>query len=151
MSSRKLGRRDFHRLSIAALGGTLAGVALSGCKGKDKAPDSGSMPEVDSGVSPLLAEPHVCRGLNTCKGKGAGGDNDCAGAGKCATAKSHSCHGMNDCKGHGGCDGTAGMNECAGKGGCAVPLKDEAWAKVRPAFEEAAKAAGMGVQPAPKG
>ena len=43
------------------------------------------------------------------------------------------------------------MNACAGKGGCQVPLKAGAWAKVRPAFEAAAKEAGMTVMPAPKG
>jgi hypothetical protein len=146
MDASNLGRRDFHRLSLAALGGALAGASLASCKSKEH----DAMAEVESGVHPLLSEPHVCRGLNTCEGKGAGGGNKCAGMGKCATAKSHSCHGMNDCKGRGGCGGKAGMNECAGKGGCAVPLKAEAWAKVRPAFEEAAKAANMKVGAAPQ-
>lgn len=145
MNASNLGRRDFHRLSLAALGGALAGATLGGCKSKDE-----KKAEVESGAHPLLSEPHVCRGLNTCEGKGAGGGNKCAGTGKCATAKSHSCHGMNDCKGQGGCGATAGTNACAGKGGCAVPLKAEAWAKVRPAFEEAAKTIDMKVGAAPK-
>src|SRR5262245_13786332 len=98
MDASKLGRRDFHRLSLAALGGALAGATLGSCKSKEK----DAMAEVKSGAHPLLSEPHVCRGLNTCEGKGAGGGNQCAGTGKCATAKSHSCHGMNDCKGQGG-------------------------------------------------
>lgn len=150
MNSRNFGRRDFHKLSMAALGGALAGAALSGCKSKEPNEHDAEHAATAGSASLLLSEPHVCRGLNTCKGKGAGGGNECAGTGKCATAKSHSCHGMNDCKGEGGCGATAGMNECAGKGGCQVPLKADAWAKVRPAFEKAAKEAGMTVQAAPK-
>ena len=149
MSTNDLARRDFHKLATAALGGALAG-ALASCKSKGKADDGGSLAEVESGVSPLLSEPHVCRGLNTCKGMGAGSDNDCAGAGRCATAKSHSCQGLIDCRGQGGCQGTAVLNACKTQGGCEVPLSANAWASVRPAFEDAAKAAGMTVKPAPR-
>ncbi len=52
----------------------------------------------------MSQEPHVCRGLNTCKGKAQSGKNDCAGQGDCATAKAHTCAGDNDCAGLGGCD-----------------------------------------------
>ena len=38
-----------------------------------------------SGTPTAKAEVHACRGLNACKGQGAGGDNACAGQGACAT------------------------------------------------------------------
>jgi hypothetical protein len=55
-----LSRRDFGKLSVAAL----AGLSLAG--GASFAADSKK-----SEKSPLLGDPHACRGLNTCKGKGA--------------------------------------------------------------------------------
>jgi len=109
-------RRDFSKLAAAALGGVIAGsAALSAAAADDE--------------SPLLKEPHVCCGLNTCKGTGSDKKNDCAGMGHCATAKKHTCKGENDCKGQGGCKtadhACAGKNACKGKGGCAVPVKKE--------------------------
>ena len=132
-------RRDFfNKLAVAAGGGVLLGAA-----GVARAAD-------DKEKSPLLTEPHTCKGLNTCKGKGKGGKNDCAGQGACATANEHSCHGDNACKGQGGCGATAGQNECKGKGECGVPLKKSTWKKARKAFEAAAKKAGIKVGKAPK-
>ena len=63
---------------------------------------------------------HVCKGLNSCKGKGG-----------CASKQlQHDCKGMNACKSQGGCksgeNGCAGKNSCKGKGGCQVPVKDKA-------------------------
>ena len=131
-----MNRRDFGKLTAAALGGMVAGTALSG------------RAFADEGDSPLLSEPHVCRGLNTCKGKGScktadnacKGHNDCAGAGGCATAEKHGCNGENACKGQGGCGSKPGENACKGKGHCAVPLHDSAWKKARKNFEAAYKA-----------
>jgi hypothetical protein len=96
-----------------------------------------------------VAEVHLCRGLNTCKGKGADQANACAGQGVCATVKEHSCGGQNDCKGLGGCGADAGANECKGKGGCHVPLMEDAWTKVRGTLEAKLKAAGKPVGAAP--
>ena len=89
------------------------------------------------GIQPslILNDPHVCRGLNTCKGKGKGGANSCAGQGACATVDSHACNGLNDCKGHGGCGDFPGQNACKGKGACAVKMKKETWTKAREVFE----------------
>ncbi len=89
------------------------------------------------GIQPslILNDPHVCRGLNTCKGKGKGGTNSCAGQGACATVESHACNGLNDCKGHGGCGEFPGQNACKGKGACAVKMKKETWTKAREVFE----------------
>ena len=101
----------------------------------------------------LLQDPHVCRGINTCKNKGKPGTtNECAGQGHCNTVKSHSCQGMNDCKGHGGCGENPGENDCKGKGGCAVPLdagKKMTWQKARKRFEELMKKAGKTYGDAP--
>ena len=133
-------RRDFGKLTLAAFGGLAAANVLSGCKSTGQGATDTSL---------LLKEPHVCRGLNTCKGKGATGENKCAGQGKCATATHHSCAGQNDCKGQGGCGEKPGQNACKGQGKCAVPLKEEAWKKARAAFEKQATAAGMEVGPAP--
>jgi hypothetical protein len=157
-----LTRRDFTRLSMAALGGMVAGT-LAGCqaakttgggkgkgeeKGEEKGKEKGEEKDKDGQAKTepdtayLVQEPHVCRGLNTCKGKGKGGKNACAGQGACATAKAdHSCAGMNECKGQGGCGTTPGQNACKGQGKCSVPLKNEAvWKKARAAFEKAYKA-----------
>jgi uncharacterized membrane protein YphA (DoxX/SURF4 family) len=97
----------------------------------------------------VAGEAHVCRGLNTCKGKGKDHKNACAGQGSCATVESHACQGLNDCKGHGGCDGTAGINLCSGKGACAVPLKEKVWKLARSRFEQLAKKKGISVGEAP--
>jgi hypothetical protein len=160
MQRPELTRRDFHRMSMAALGGIVAGTA-AGCAKEPAAPapgggesagttaGTGAETPVAADVNLLLEEPHVCRGLNTCKGKGKGGDNECAGRGACATADAHTCHYENKCKGQGGCGETAGRNACAGKGECAVPLAEDTRLKVRKAFEEAMQAAGKTVGEAP--
>jgi hypothetical protein len=121
MRDQRLDRRDFHKLTTAALGGLAAGSIL-GC--------SSEGPDVE--VTPTRgAEIHLCRGLNECKGQGKGGENACRGQGACATAKESSCGGENECKGLGGCGDTAGINECKGQGGCHIPLMEGVWAKLR--------------------
>jgi hypothetical protein len=144
-----LNRRDFHRLTMAAFGGALAGT-MTGC-GEDKpaapatAPKGQSSAATDAAAGTEVAasnkEVHLCRGLNSCKGNGADGKNDCAGHGTCATAKHHACGGENECKGLGGCGDDVGQNECKGKGGCHVPLMEFAWEKARKNFEAKMKAA----------
>jgi hypothetical protein len=161
MNTTDLNRRDFTRLSMAAFGGVIAGAA-AGCS-NGAAPEPGTTGDPVSNdaeqgaasaeasttaVSLLLEEPHVCRGLNTCKGKGAGGDNACAGQGTCATAEHHACAGENECKGQGGCGGQDGRNQCKGQGGCHVPL-EHGWEEVRKVFEAEMKKAGKDVGPAP--
>src|SRR5215470_14444367 len=58
------------------------------------------------------SDKHVCKGMNSCKGKGGcktgdagcAGKNSCKGKGGCASADmEHACKGMNSCKGQGGC------------------------------------------------
>ncbi len=165
-----MNRRNFTRLFAAALGGIAAGT-LVGCGGKkdgDKkdgktAPTGGQGSGTSQGgsadnvlkatadVDPSLlvsGDKNVCRGLNTCKGKGKG-DHSCAGQGACATVDTHVCQGMNDCKGHGGCGEHPGQNTCKGKGACAVPLTSKTWAKARAKFEQVASVKGMKVGPAP--
>lgn len=137
MEYSRLNRREFERLTASALGGALLGT------GAVHAADD------DDKKSLLLKEPHVCRGLNTCKGKGADKKNSCAGQGACATAKKHDCSGQNACKGEGGCGEHIGENSCEGKGGCSVPLMDKAWTKTRKRFEELMKKEGKKVGPAP--
>lgn len=121
MSESSLDRRDFHRLTSAALGGLAAG-ALLGCNQSSGPTNPGTL---------QAAELHLCRGLNDCQGKGQGAANDCRGQGACATVKEHSCGGQNDCKGLGGCGEDVGANDCKTKGGCHVPLMDSAWEKLR--------------------
>ena len=136
-----LNRRDVNRLTLAALGGLAAGL-LPGCGPCGNGPPPAAGPAAkdkgDDNIPLLLHDPHVCRGVNTCKGKGKDGKNDCAGQGHCATVAPHSCQGSNDCKGHGGCDDHPGENECSGKGDCAVPLSvmKFTWHKARIRFEE---------------
>lgn len=163
-------RRDFHRLTAAAVGGILAG-SMIGCsedKPKPKAPtgtganakhdpdDKNATKDASKDVNAVaandwLGDVHVCRGLNACKNKGKKGTmNECAGRGECQTlAAEHGCSGMNDCKNQGGCGATAGRNECKTKGGCHVPLMEDAWKDARVAFEAAMKKAGKPVGDAP--
>jgi len=118
-----LNRRDFGKLTLAVLAGVCSGV------GRSLAADT-------KPKSPLLGDKHVCRGINTCRGKGADKKNSCVGMGQCATAKQHSCGGQNECKGQGGCGEHPGENACKGQGSCAVPMEHhDAWKKARARFE----------------
>jgi len=139
-------RRDFARLAAAALGGVMAGAQLAAAD--DKKEEKPKKKDVKKPL--LLQDPHVCRGLNTCKSKGKGGKNDCAGMGQCSTAKSITCAGENDCAGLGGCGDHPGENKCKGMGECSVPLGSKAWAKARKNFEAAMKKADKKFGEAPK-
>jgi hypothetical protein len=136
MKTDNVSRRDFGKLTLAALGGAVAGSLLTGQTlfAADK-PAGG-------------ADKHVCCGLNACKAQGVSGKNDCAGQGTCATVDAHGCSGMNDCKGLGGGDSPA-ANDCKGKGGCNVPLSGDGWKKARANFEAAMTKAGKKVGAAP--
>jgi hypothetical protein len=123
----RIDRRDFHKLTTAALGGLAAGATL-GCGQKGQ---QAAKPAASEEVTLAKAEVHLCRGLNECKGQGKDGMNDCRGQGSCATAKEHGCGTQNDCKGLGGCGEKVGANDCKGQGGCHVPLMEDAWATLR--------------------
>lgn len=137
-------RRRFQKLTLAAFGGLVAG-ASSSARAEEK---DAAKPKVNVDAALLLQEPNVCRGLNTCEGKGKG-DHDCAGKGACTTLTAHSCDGKNDCKGKGGCGGYPGQNTCQGKGHCAIPLRDDTWTIARKQFEHLMKDAGKKVGEAP--
>jgi hypothetical protein len=126
-------RRDFGKLALAAFGGVVAGSVLGGklLSADDK--------------KPAPKDAHVCCGLNSCKGKGADGKNDCAGQGSCATVDAHGCKGTNACKGQGG----TGDNACKGKGSCAVPPKGDAWKQARASYEARMTKAHKKFGPAP--
>jgi hypothetical protein len=138
MFDRTVNRRDFTRLTAAALSGVVVGSSVLRAEDKKDA------------ESLLLKEPHVCRGLNACKGVGAGKKNECAGMGECATAKMHECKGHNECKGQSGCGEKPGENACKGMGECAVPLSEKAWKTARKNYETAMKKAGKKFGDAPK-
>ncbi|MEP0262875.1 hypothetical protein [Dokdonia sp.] len=113
-------------------------------------------------------ELHACMGLNACKGHDRYGDNDCAGAGYCAT-QVHYCHTMNNCRGQGGCglygdteeQCTPGANDCAWQGSCGTPIPAErfitqgkskgrsVWQLARKLFEDRMDNANRNVQEAP--
>jgi len=131
MAEQPLDRRDFNKLTAAALGGLAAGTVLGCGSDKPAAPVAANPATPTTPTTPTAAEKHLCRGLNECKGQGKGGQNACRGQGACHTVAEHSCGGQNECKGLGGCGETAGANECKTKGGCHVPLMDSAWDKVR--------------------
>lgn len=147
MDHKKLNRRDFDRLTAAAVGGL---IAAAGAAGSALGADEPKVPKKDPKKNPMLGEPHVCRGINMCKGLGASKDNACAGQGACATAKAHFCHFENDCRGQGGCGAKPGENACKAKGECAVPMSSKSWRKARARFEVLMKAEGKKVGPAPK-
>lgn len=139
MEDQELSRRDFSKLTMAAFGGMLAGAGVAHAAEDKKTGKK----------SPFLYEPHICRGLNTCKGKDPQKHNACAGQGNCATVEEHSCKGDNNCRGQGGCGEKIGENACKGMGGCEVPLGDEKWKKARKRFEELMADEGKSVGPAP--
>ncbi len=140
--SRRIDRRDFHKLTSAALGGLAAG-SLLGCGKSATSPAETTVAK---------AEVHLCRGLNDCKSQGKDGQNACRGQGTCATAKEHGCGGQNECKGLGGCGETAGANECKTHGGCHVPLMESAWDTLRKRKETewTEKKLAIGAAPAKK-
>lgn len=140
MKDREISRRDVNKLTLAALGGMVAGAFFGGRQ---------LLAAEGEADNPMMKEPHVCCGLNTCKGHGKGGENACAGQGECASVASHSCAGENACAGQGGCEEKVGSNSCKGQGNCAVPLSGDNWKAARAKFEAAMKAAGMKVGPAP--
>lgn len=135
MKKDDVSRRDFGKLAMAAFGGVLAGSVLGG-----------SILSADEMKKEAAGDKHACCGLNACKGQGAGGENDCAGQGKCATTEAHGCAGSNACKNQGG----EGVNDCKGHGSCAVPIKGDAWKKARSNYEASMKKAGKKFGPAPK-
>lgn len=140
MSNSDLKRRDFTKLAMAAMSGMVAGAGTNSLEAQEKKNEG----ELTMDPALLAKEPHVCRGLNTCQGKGKG-ENECAGKGACASVKEHACNSMNDCKGQGGCGGYPGQNTCQGKGHCAVPLKKEVWKLARKQFEEVMEDKGIQV------
>ncbi|MGD9720934.1 MAG: hypothetical protein AB7O59_23575 [Pirellulales bacterium] len=146
MDNKQMNRRDFERFTAAAMGGLLAGAAAAGSA---FAADEPKAPGKDKNKNPMLGEPHVCRGINMCKGLGESKDNACAGQGTCATAKAHTCHADNECRGQGGCGAKPGENECKGKGECGVPMSSKAWQRARKRFEELMVKEGKKVGPAP--
>jgi hypothetical protein len=144
MSRSEVNRRKFNKLAAAAFGGLLAGTGMA------LADDQEKENKKSSKKNPLLFEPHVCRGLNTCKNKGKSEKNDCAGMGNCATVKAHTCKAANDCRGQGGCGEHPGENSCNGKGECGVPLSDKAWPKARKRFKELMEKEGKKIGEAPE-
>ena len=155
MTDRVLTRRQLTRLALATLGGLAAGCGGGKPNAETaSAPTGGSSPAGGDGSAPthpILSDPHICRGINTCKDKGKKGTtNACAGEGHCATAAFHDCNGQNACRGQGGCGEHPGENECKGKGACEVPLSDKTWPKARKKFEEVMTAAGKKFGPAPE-
>jgi hypothetical protein len=151
MSNQALSRRDFQRLTMAAFGGLVAGCQQQEPAAGPPADAAGEPTAVATAgeKNPLLDEPHVCRGLNTCKGFGS---DSCAGRTQCATDSiKHECGTRNACRGQGGCGSNPGENACKGQGGCSVPLMDAVWERTRKRFEELMAAQGKEVGPAPPG
>lgn len=150
-----LTRRRFHELSVAALGGLMAG-SITGCDKllmQKKETTEAKKDEAAEAEAAAKADLHICRGLNACKGKGSGGQNDCAGTSACATFAKHECAKLNECKGQGGCDEKPGQNQCKGKGSCQVPLMEHAWDRARKSLEQKMKAEGgkeLGKAPLPR-
>lgn len=109
-----------HKLAAAAFAG-LIGVSMmtAGCAYAD---DSMEHMAMEKSAQPAK-EKHACKGMNSCKGLGADGKNECKGHGSCRTdidesaapaKEKHACKGLNSCKGQ----GADGKNECKGKGSC---------------------------------
>lgn len=162
MNPSGMDRREFHQLTLAALTGVVAGTAIGCNNGGGNAPPANSTTGPATSTKPadqgtqtadaetlIMDEPHTCRGLNSCEGKGRDKENACAGQGTCASIADATCSGQNECKGQGGCGPNPGMNDCKGHGGCHVPLMDSAWETARAAFEAAMKKHDKKFGPAP--
>ncbi len=134
MKKDDVSRRDFGKLTLAAFGGVLAGSVLGGRL-------------LSAEQHSEKKEAHSCCGLNSCKGNGADGKNECAGMGSCSTTEAHGCGGHNACKNQGG----SYDNDCKGKGSCSVPIKGDAWKTARANFESAMTKAGKKFGAAPEG
>src|SRR5260370_8343196 len=79
MDDKILNRRALHRLALAALGGLAAGAVVGCSKPSANAPTAADKDKQAEATPRLLQDPHVCRGLNTCKNKGKKGTtNGCA-------------------------------------------------------------------------
>lgn len=160
-ATKRTARRDLGKMLASVIAGLAAGVLLAQLRRAPPPAAAGNPPEPEqpqgAAAAPaggtdenlLLADEHICRGLNTCRDKGQSGKNACAGQGTCALVKAHGCQGLNDCKGHGGCDNQPGQNQCKGQGACAVPLKDDTWKKARAKFEQLMARQGKAVGTAP--
>jgi len=159
MKRTELNRRDFNKLTMAALGGVVAGTAIGcGSGDEDEKKTGGTTPETpgppggdpDGDGDPKVAL-NACRGLNTCSEAGQG-EHDCAGKGSCYTVEKHDCATLNTCQYLGGCHGKAGINECKEMGGCGVPMDadSDAWKQAHDAFVERMKKDGKEVGPAPE-
>jgi hypothetical protein len=83
MDRSDLNRRDFTKLTMAALGGALAGAGAVHAAAQEDGTKEKKSKTKDPKKPLLLQEPHICRGLNACKNKGKGGKNACAGQGNC--------------------------------------------------------------------
>jgi hypothetical protein len=127
LKEKTMDRREFSKVMGAVVAGMVAG---SRAFADEKAPAAYKKAAKDA------KDVHVCKGHNSCKGKGGcstdknscAGKNECKGKGGCASASAkHDCKGKNECKGLGGCKGgdnkCAGKNSCKGKGGCKVPVE----------------------------
>ncbi len=141
MKDKELSRRDFGKLTAAALGGAIAGATL----GQRALHAAATAADGGTGAPPPK-DAHICCGLNSCKGKGKAASNSCAGTGSCATVASHGCAGQNACAEQ----GPTGDNACKGKGGCAVPVSGDGWKKLRSNWEASMTKAGKKFGPAPK-
>lgn len=151
MSADELTRRHFAKLTMAALAGASMGCSKASSAPPPSQPKTAGLFKDVTSEHLLLQEPHVCRGLNACKGLARGAKNDCAGLGTCATSKAHGCGGRNACKGQGGCGATPGQNACKAQGKCGVPITmNPAWDKARKALDELAKSHGFELGVAPK-
>lgn len=161
MNPSGMDRREFHQLTLAALSGVVAGTSI-GCNNGAGTPSTkpsttsapakatNQMTLTASAETNIMDEPHTCRGLNSCKGKGRDKENACAGQGTCASIADATCSGQNECKGQGGCGSNPGMNDCKGQGGCHVPLMASAWETARAAFETAMAKNNKPFGPAPE-
>ena len=88
-------RREFNKVMGAVVAGMVAGSKAFADEKEPAAAKKMAAPKHDV---------HVCKGYNSCKGKGADGKNSCKGKGSCASAEAkHDCKGKGDCKGMGGC------------------------------------------------
>src|SRR5438270_13122604 len=114
--------RDLARYLV--LGGVVAGLSAGTNLRADQAKstalgfNNATSQAVQMADTKKADDKHACKGLNGCKGQGAGGKNECKGKGDCASKEyRHSCAGKNACKGQ----GAGGKNDCKTKGSCAVP------------------------------
>ena len=144
MDGSQMNRRDFQRLTAAALGGVIGGSMHAPPRRCGRRHG-----EVAAGRTPRLSRAEHLQGEKRLR-RDQRQERHVPAKAAAPRPRSTTAKARIPAKGQGGCGEHPGENTCKAKGSCEVPLKDKAWDKARANFEAAMKKAGKKFGPAPK-